>query len=69
MQIQFGQVITQLLVMMFIIVVGIVAKKFKILDEYGDRIVSSLVINITTLALIISTMSIDLDSRIAKGYR
>lgn len=65
MQVDFTQVIIQLLVMMFIIIVGMVAKRFRILDEHGDKVISSLIVNITTPALIISTMSIELDPQIA----
>ena len=48
MQVDFTQVIIQLLVMMFIIIVGMVAKRFRILDEHGDKVISSLIVNITS---------------------
>lgn len=67
MQVDFSEVIIQLLVMMFIIVTGMAAKRFRILDDHGDRVISSLIVNITTPALIISAMTLELDPQIAKN--
>lgn len=67
MQIDFSEVIIQLLVMMFIIVTGMISKKFKVIDDYGDRTISSLIINVTTPALIISAMNLELDPGIARN--
>lgn len=67
MQVDFSEVIIQLLMMMFIIIIGMVAKRFRIVDEHGDRVISSLIVNITTPALIISTMTIELNPQIAKN--
>ncbi|NMA95837.1 MAG: AEC family transporter [Clostridiales bacterium] len=67
MTIDFSEVIIQLLIMLTIIITGIIAKRFKILDDHGDRVISSLIVNVTTPALIISAMTLDLDPQIIKN--
>jgi len=55
--VNFAEVINQLAVMLLIIAVGFVAKKLKILNEDGDKVLSSLIVNVTTPFLIIFSMS------------
>lgn len=57
MGIDFSQVVNKLAVMMIIIFTGLFAKKARILDENGDKVLTSFVINITSPALIIYSLS------------
>lgn len=67
MHIDFNEVINQMLVMVLIIAVGFLARKLKVLTKEGNSTLSGLVINITSPALIISSMSLPTDKNIAKN--
>ncbi|NMA82566.1 MAG: AEC family transporter [Epulopiscium sp.] len=67
MQIQFGEVISQLIIMVIIIMIGYGAKKWRLIGEVGEKDISRLVVNITSPALIISSLSISLDENVSKN--
>lgn len=64
MKFDFSTLITEMLSILLMIGVGVVAKKLKILKEEGEKVLSSLVVNITTPALIIASMAFPMDGEI-----
>lgn len=67
MQIQFDEVISQLIIMTMIIIIGYIAKRWKIIGEVGEKDISRLVVNVTSPALIISSLSISLDEKVSQN--
>lgn len=67
MQIDFGEVVNQLAVMAIIIATGYIIKKIKIINENGEKNLSSLVVNVTSPALILSSLSGTPDKAVLKN--